>query len=379
MDYVAQGQTIGCALPALRVFTIFANSTLLDAEVVEYRIVDSAGVEVFPTPAGGPTWESLDVSDCPVGARLGPGQYVATGWTVDASQAPGEYTVQWRYKQLLADATFVTINRPFEVIGAARNVLAPVYGSIAELRAEGVTESDADDAALHRIMARTAKLIERWTKRQFYPVYKSVRYNGSGGRKLLIDDPIIAIEGANITTITTSLATQDETPVDRSLYFIYNRHIVSNLESPDDRNSPKLEYFHGRDLHGHSRADAIAGLSFSSLVWPSGPQLVRVSGIFGYTEYDGSALGQTPDLLVHAANLLTIRNLHGILGSDKQEDAERRWRLISEKTRDQEYKLADLSTRGAANSRIAVGSLTGDPAIDNILILFMRPPRIRAV
>ncbi len=378
MDYVAHGQTIGCDLPALIGFTIFADSTLLDAEVVEFRILDDADANVFPVGAG--TFETVDVNPCPTGGRLSTGTYAATGWTVPANQAVGPYRIQWRYKALAADTEFLGYERAFEVIGAARNVLATAYGSIAELRDNGLKESDADDKALHGILVRTASLIERWTKRQFYPQHKSVRYDGTDGRRLLLDDPIIAVNRAAITTITTSLDSQDETGVDRSLYFIYNRHIVNNLTSPDDRNSPKLEYFHGSDLFGHSRSDAIAGLTFDKLVWPKGPQLIRVEGVFGYTEFNGTVLGQTPDLLVHAANMLAIRNIHKLATQmDKREDAQKRWRLISEKTNDHEYKLADLSSAGAANSRVAIGSLTGDPSIDNILIMFMRPPRIRSV
>lgn len=374
MEYVAQGQTVSASLPALRIFTIFDNSTLQDAEVVEWRVLDSSGSQVFPT-GGGPSYESVDVN----AAKLATGTYAATGWTVDGTQAVGRYTAEWRYKELTADPDFIVLPRTFEVIGGALDVLGPAYASVAQLREEGITESDADDSRLHGLIVRASKQVERWTKRQFRPTHKSVRYNGSGGRKLLIDDPIVAIARAAITTITSSLSSPDETTIDRSLFFVYNRHLVSNLTSPDDRNNPKLEYFHGGDLLGHSRSDAIAGLTFDRLIWPRGPQLIRVEGVFGYTEYDGTVLGQTPELLAWAVALLVVRNLHKVTDLDKREDAMRRWRLVTERTRDQEYKLADLSTRGAANNRIAIGSLTGDPEIDNIIIMFMRPPAIRAV
>jgi hypothetical protein len=54
---------------------------------------------------------------------------------------------------------------------------------------------------------------------------------------------------------------------------------------------------------------------------------------------------------------------------DKREDAQRRYRLIQEKTRDQSYTLDKLQLHGA---------LTGDPEIDAILIQFKRPADLGA-
>jgi hypothetical protein len=59
-----------------------------------------------------------------------------------------------------------------------------------------------------------------------------------------------------------------------------------------------------------------------------------------------------------------------LLGSaDQREDAQRRYRLTSERTRDQSYTLEALKLHGA---------FTGDPEIDNILVAFVRPADVGA-
>jgi hypothetical protein len=54
---------------------------------------------------------------------------------------------------------------------------------------------------------------------------------------------------------------------------------------------------------------------------------------------------------------------------DAREDAQRRFRITSERTRDQSYTLEALRLHGA---------FTGDPEIDNILAAFSRPPDLGA-
>jgi hypothetical protein len=113
------------------------------------------------------------------------------------------------------------------------------------------------------------------------------------------------------------------------------------------------------------RFETIGGLGLSSLVWPRGQQNVTVQGIFGYTEPDGSPTGRTPELIRHATKLLVLRELPLLADIDAREDAQKRYRLTSERTRDQSYTLEALRLHGA---------FTGDPAIDNILVAFARPP-----
>ncbi|KKL22048.1 hypothetical protein LCGC14_2439310, partial [marine sediment metagenome] len=96
-------------------------------------------------------------------------------------------------------------------------------------------------------------------------------------------------------------------------------------------------------------------------------------GVFGYTDADGTPLGDTPVLLQHATKLLVLRDLPKLSDCDAREDAQRRWRLLAEKTSEQSYRLADISSRGSS-AHVAVGAFSGDPEIDSVLVQFMRPP-----
>jgi hypothetical protein len=93
------------------------------------------------------------------------------------------------------------------------------------------------------------------------------------------------------------------------------------------------------------------------------------SDVFGYTEPDGSPAGRTPEMIRHATKLLVMRDLPLLASTDQREDAQRRFRLTSERTRDQSYTLEALKLHGA---------FTGDPEIDNILVAFVRPPDLGA-
>ena len=156
--------------------------------------------------------------------------------------------------------------------------------------------------------------------------------------------------------------------VDPTLYRIYNRHLTQGLLLPDDRDDPKLEFFHGSDLGG-VRFEPAGALGLASLVWPRGQQNVMVRGVFGYTEPDGSPTGSTPTLIRQVTKLLVMRDLPRLTDLDRREDAQRRWRLTSERTRDQAYTLEALKLQGA---------FTGDPEIDNILVAFVRPADLGA-
>ena len=64
-----------------------------------------------------------------------------------------------------------------------------------------------------------------------------------------------------------------------------------------------------------------------------------------------------------------MRELPLLGNADQREDAQRRYRLTSERTRDQSYTLEALKLHGA---------FTGDPEIDNLLVAFVRPADVGA-
>ena len=233
-----------------------------------------------------------------------------------------------------------------------------MYATVADLRAEGVTEVAASDSRIESLIALAGSYIERITGRFFEPREMELTVDGMGGRVLPLGHPIIAVDAVLIDSSPFSTA---DTPIDPSLYRVYNRHLTQGMVLPDDRDNPKLEFVGGGEL-------AAAGLD-TGLVWPRGQQNVLVRGVFGYTDPDNTERGRTPELIRHVAKLLVIRELPKLTDPDRREDAQRRWRLTSERTRDQAYTLDALRLHGA---------FTGDPEIDNVLVAFVRPPDLGA-
>jgi hypothetical protein len=374
MKYVERLHSLGCALPILEVFTV-VSGFVVDCETVEYEIFDAAGLQ---TNTSQPARDSIDVADCPTGDRLGTGRY-AVRHLVPADEPLGAHTIKFYWKLLTADTVEHTTTVRFEVLlpGVIEDPIAPYYVSIAKMREEGVTAADASDARLLDRIGLASRMVEGWTKRHFEPRWLDLFVDGRGGKKILLDHPIIYV---GEVAAGASPQDGDESLLDPESYRVYNRHISRGLMSPDDRNNPKVEFVAGR-------GDIFATAAFISsdtsahghdhLKFPRGAMNMRVSGVFGYTDPNGTLYGRTPRALEHATALLVMRELYKLTAVDKREDAQKRWRLLSETTRDQSYKLSPIAGSGGAHVA-AAGYLSGDPAIDNILIQYLRPPAMGA-
>jgi hypothetical protein len=226
-----------------------------------------------------------------------------------------------------------------------------VYATVADLRAEGVSEAVASDARLAMLIGLAGAYIERITGQFFEARALTLRLDGTGARVLPLGHPIVRIDAVALDSNPFS---PGDLAVDPELFRVYNRHLTQGLLLPDDRDHPRLELVHEEDVH----------LGLGQLRWPRGQQNVEVRGVFGYTEPDGSLVGRTPELIRHVTKLLVMRELPRMTDVDRREDAQRRWRLTSERTRDQSYTLEALRLHG---------DFTGDPEIDNILVGFVRP------
>jgi hypothetical protein len=231
-----------------------------------------------------------------------------------------------------------------------------LYTSIADLREEGVAETAASDARLEILIGLASRYIDRLTGRFFEPREMTVALDGTGGRVLRLGQPIVRVDGV---FIGASPQAHDGVPLDPTLYRVYNRHLTQRFVLPDDRDDPRIEFVGDEEV--------VSGAG--RLVWPRGAQNVTVQGVFGYTDPDGTPTGQTPDLIRHATKLLVMREMPRLADLDRREDAQRRWRITSERTRDQSYSLEALQLRGA---------FTGDPEIDVILAVYQRPPDLGA-
>jgi hypothetical protein len=320
MQALGRGQRSDISHPALSVFTPI-DGVLDEVDVVEYAIADRTGdapVQVFPE------------SGRAGAARLGVGHYVAV-YTPPASAQLGHHAVRWSVRAAESELHFET---PFEVLAAPIDT-PPGYCMLQDLRDEGFGPEAVSDVRLARIIALASRTIERITGRFFEPRRQRIELDGLGSSELLLDEPIIAIERIDIG---------GGGPVSGAT--VYNRHITQGLMLPDDRQNPRIR-----------------------LGFPCGARNVRVTGLFGYTEPDGSPTGTTPLLIREACKRLVVREIPPLADTGRREDVRQRYRILQERTREQSYTLDRLAHPGA---------LTGDPAIDDILVQFMRPADLGA-
>lgn len=211
--------------------------------------------------------------------------------------------------------------------------------------------------------------IEAFTDRQFGAIAKSIKVDGRGSADLLIDEPICALSLLQILTHAfgseATIDNQDLTDIE-----IYNRHL-RGLSEPDDRDNPKLSF---RRLHDH------LGVSYRETrplfphhIFPHGQQNVVLEGAFGYTEPDGSPVGDVPFMIRRACAMLTSILAAPAVTTVGTVSASR-GPIVEERTRDQAVKYAKPSSLGGAQP----GPFTGDAAIDNLLLPFVKPATIGA-
>lgn len=368
MPALARGQTSDCTNPVIDVFTAVAG-ILTDVSSLEYQIFDVSNatkqvtpVQVYPATAGTRATVNVGVVCPAAGAgKLSTGRFVAT-WTAPYTEPLGTHRVRW-YFRLNPSSPEQTFSEEFEVLPGAVATGDEGYCTVSELRDEGVPETFSDTHLLRRI-SMASRLIDRVTGRFFAPRQLTLKVDGRGGRMILLNMPIIAI---STVEFETSPFQPSSLSIEPDLLRVYNRHISQNLTMPDDRNNPKIELYHPSD-----DITSASPYTFTRLIFPEGQQNVTVSGVFGYTDYDGAnPQGSTPLLIRRACMLLVIRDLYKFADISNRDEMLKRSRIIIERTRDQSYELENLA-------RLRGAMFTGDPEIDNILAAYMRPPFLGA-
>lgn len=296
----------------------------------------------------------------------------AVRWTVPSS-AMGRYYVEWTYVLTNPSSSVMTsiftesppagtFTQPFEVAKIAPTQ-QPMYSFLEDARdALGCTKEDVSDRRLQSLIIGASQSIERITGRVFGPSFSNRRFGGNSARKLQVGDPIITVTSIGIDTQPTM---QGDLVIELDLVRVYNRHLSQNMRNPDDRENPMIEFVHSDDLYG-IRFIPFRGISLRSLAWPIGVQNIHVRGFWGYTDPDGSPYGVTPEAIQHVTRLIVAREIPK-LGSDAREDAQWRWRVTEQKSR-------DVSVTMVAPRKW--GEMYGDPEIDSILTSYTRPPSL---
>lgn len=361
MAALARNQSSSCAAPILDIYTA-VNGILTDVAQLEYQIFDVTDpllpVQVYPAILGDRA--TTDVTQaCPTGDKLGTGHYVAR-WTVPALEVVGTHQIRWFIKLILSSAE-QTWAEEFEVLTEVQAYSDIGYCLVSDIRAEGITTAQASDARIQRAINLASRFIDRATGRWFSPREMTISLDGRGAGTLRLDVPIIALSAVSVG---------GGDPINFDDVRIYNRHLTQNLTSPDDRNDPRVEWVSNDRWHVYP----YSARRRVSTAWGMGTQNISLTGIFGYTEYDGSPTGSTPALIRQACIMLTLRYLSPMT-SDDWFDEQNRYRITSERTRDQSYNLGPVGG-GLSGSPIGLG--TGDPMIDSILADFSAPPALGA-
>ncbi len=202
------------------------------------------------------------------------------------------------------------------------------YATLADLRAEGVTEARADDARIALAVEEASALIDRVCGWYFEPRTQTLTVDGRGSSILPLPVPPIRVDAlefdGSAVSITTGDLVLEGAPV--RARFIEPRLVL--------------------------RFDA----------FPRGVANVSVTGLFGFTEEDGTTEGRTPLAIRRACLLLAIRILPKA-ATDAGREARDAWRILEERTRDQAVKFQPL----------VAGDLTGEPEVDRILTRYRRP------
>lgn len=345
MKLVPRGVPIDGSNPEL-VFLHQVDGLMSDLYALTFSIWDAtteekqlAPVEVVPTTI-------VDVS-VTSGDRLGVGRYAAT-WDVPGSLTPGTYEIRWVY-QHVSDGPARSARERFEIVPGRGLFYGPFYCGLGELRDEGLASTEMSDARALGAIMRASMFVERVTGRFFEPRYQTLLASGSGREALLLESPIIGIDDVSFESSYESAGSLLD---DESALRVFNRHLVGG---PDDRISPKIE------LYTDFGAPFVPSLGYR---FGRGAKNIRVRGVFGYTDFNGSPWGATPEDIRRVTQMLVIRDVAKLRDTDGREDARLRGRLVSERTRDQSYQLTSAKELGLATG------ITGDPEIDQVLLAY---------
>lgn len=204
-----------------------------------------------------------------------------------------------------------------------------MYATVADLRAEGVTEAMAPDVRLLALIDEAGRAIDRVTGWFFEPRSATLVLDGRGAPSLEPPVPPIRLDRLEIGRMAVGLP--DEV-------------VVVGAPIGPGFDAPRIT------LRGER-------------VFPRATGNVEAEGLWGYTESDGTPEGRTPLEIRRACMLFVLRLLHPLAGSAST-DARNRWRIIEERTRDQSYRLDGVRE---------TGPFTGDPELDSILARYRRP------
>jgi hypothetical protein len=357
MTTLAPDDVVGVDNPRLTAF--IATRGYLTAPVsLEYQIWDrttNTPAQVYPLVIG--TRASVDLVTDIVSA----GQYAAS-WTVPNDAADGRYEIRW-FATIEADTSEVRWSRLFDVRGAALiNPGRASYALVSDVRAEGTFQNVTDERIQDALLS-ASELIDAWTGRSFVPIQKDIRVSGTSRDVLSLGEPICAIEEVRFDRTSSA--------INRDSYRVFARHLTDNLRDPDDREAPALQfvapYTYPDELWPDDGGGTYSRSPYAAREFHKGVQNIVVSGVFGYTEFDGSPIGATPRAVRRACVLLALRQIFQQTSSAAAQQQNEQF-VTEKRTREQSIKYGGGGGGGRGGG--VVGP-TGDPEIDRLIMTVM--------
>jgi hypothetical protein len=365
MPGVAVDEAVTADNPLL-FFTFQKSGRLVDIDSLKRSVYDVSG----PSEAVRIAEAALNIAAVPTGVKLQTGVYHAnfTAASGIGGFVAGTHEVRWKYKET-ATSPEIEVRQRFEVLDKAKFFSGRIYVGYADSKQlKAVLEfSTTSIGDLQELIDSSSRDVERLTARFFEPRRLALQLDGKNSRGMLLSHPIIGVQKVEIESGITGLsATLTEINLDGLR--LYARHLAGLLD-PDDRDDPRIEI------------ERFEGQLFQSLdFFPRGPQVVHVTGVFGYTDPDGGPFGITPKNLARVVGALALDKKTNFIGSTP--DVTTMAGVKSAKTRDQSITFQSGSVSrggGGRTGSAAYGGLTGDDFIDMILIPYVRPAHMAAV
>lgn len=217
------------------------------------------------------------------------------------------------------------------------------YATLAQLRDQGVTTTQASDGRAQALLDAATRYIDLATDTWFEPRTLTLGVSGGGEVWLALPAPVI----------TLTSVTLDDAPLALTDLIVEGRY----TDPLSERRAPRL-----------ARKPASYGSLRDASRWPEGLRNITLVGSFGYVEADGTS---APPEIRDVCMRLAIRNL-GLLGDASAQSSRQAARIYRESTDGHSYELAG-GIPGAAGSW-RQGGLTGDADIDVVLALWGRAP-----
>jgi hypothetical protein len=269
-----------------------------DVAEIGYRILNfnagAPGVQVFPVAAG--TFEDVTTGT----GHHGTGLYYAydnaglEGWTPSSTEETGNWRIEWRWKNTLADAAYQTVVEDFHIVAESIGGSSHLIISVADVRAEGVPvpPDGPSDSEIQAAIYLWQSFLERACRQWFYPKPLEMFVDGSDSDALHFGVPIISIEEVEV-----NMNAEDRGTLLKSGDF----RVYSGTDYPDDRQNPRIKM---RDRFSDDRDIFTQDISGSGK-FRKGRKNQRIKGVFGCVESDGSA----PPLIKRALTKLVIEKL----------------------------------------------------------------------